>query len=90
MRYLHSWIDQLRWQRLKPMERLAGMLINHLDGILNYRRFKRGYENGSVCYGRSQTPTGKGLGLDSSESAGAPERQRSKRPWKRLMRPVYQ
>ena len=23
MRYLKSWIDQLRWQRLKPMEKLA-------------------------------------------------------------------
>jgi transposase len=40
MRYLHSWIDQLRWQRLKPMEKLADMLINHLDGILNYCRTK--------------------------------------------------
>jgi transposase len=40
MRYLHGWIDQLRWQRLKPMEKLADMLINHLDGILNYCRTK--------------------------------------------------
>jgi hypothetical protein len=23
LRYLNSWIDQLRWQRLKPMEKLA-------------------------------------------------------------------
>ena len=35
MRYLESWIDQLRWQRLKPMEQLAAMLVTHLDGILN-------------------------------------------------------
>lgn len=40
MRYLHGWIDQLRWQRLKPMEKLADMLIKHLDGILNYCRTK--------------------------------------------------
>jgi transposase len=40
MRYLNSWIDQLRWQRLRPMERLADMLIDHLDGILNYCRIK--------------------------------------------------
>ena len=40
MRYLHSWIDQLRWQRLRPMEKLADMLIDHLDGILNYCRIK--------------------------------------------------
>ena len=40
MRYLNCWIDQLRWLRLKPMERLADMLIKHLDGILNYCRTK--------------------------------------------------
>jgi transposase len=40
MRYLHCWIDRLRWQRLKPMENLADMLIQHLDGILNYCRTK--------------------------------------------------
>lgn len=40
LRYLQSWIDQLRWQRLKPMEKLARMLLNHLDGILNYCRTK--------------------------------------------------
>ena len=38
LRYLKSWIDQLRWQRLKAMEKLADMLLNHLDGILNYCR----------------------------------------------------
>ena len=38
LRYLQSWIDQLRWQRLKPMEKLAQMLLNHLEGILNYCR----------------------------------------------------
>jgi transposase len=40
LRYLKSWIDQLRWQRLKPMEKLARMLLNHLDGILNYCKIK--------------------------------------------------
>jgi transposase len=40
LRYLQNWIDQLRWQRLKPMEKLANMLLNHLDGILNYCRTK--------------------------------------------------
>ena len=40
LRYLKSWIDQLRWQRLKPMEKLADMLLNHLEGILNYCRTK--------------------------------------------------
>jgi transposase len=40
LRYLQSWIDQLRWQRLKSMEKLARMLLDHLDGILNYCRIK--------------------------------------------------
>lgn len=38
--YLQSWIDQLRWQRLKPFQKLAEMLLDHLDGILNYCRTK--------------------------------------------------
>lgn len=37
-RYLKNWIDQLRWQRLRPFEKLARMLLDHLDGILNYCR----------------------------------------------------
>ena len=40
LRYLRSWIDQLRWQRLKPFEKLAKMLLNHLEGILNFCRTK--------------------------------------------------
>jgi transposase len=40
LRYLQSWIDQLRWQRLVPFENLASMLLDHLDGILNYCRTK--------------------------------------------------
>jgi transposase len=40
LNYLKRWIDQLRWQRLQPMEELATMLLDHLDGILNYCRTK--------------------------------------------------
>jgi transposase len=40
LRYLQSWIDQLRWQRLLPFQKLAHMLLDHLDGILNYCRTK--------------------------------------------------
>lgn len=40
IRYLRNWIDQLRWQRLKPFQKLARMLLDHLDGILNYCRTK--------------------------------------------------
>jgi transposase len=38
VRYLKNWIDQLRWQRLEPFQKLAWMLLDHLDGILNYCR----------------------------------------------------
>jgi transposase len=40
LRYLQSWIDQLRWQRLAPLQKLGFLLLNHLDGILNYCRTK--------------------------------------------------
>jgi transposase len=40
LRYLQSWIDQLRWQRLVPFQNLGCMLLQHLDGILNYCRTK--------------------------------------------------
>jgi transposase len=40
LRYPQSWIDQLRWQRLKPFEKLARMLLKHLEGILNYCKTK--------------------------------------------------
>ena len=38
LRYLHQWIDQLRWQRLKPFQKLARMLLRHQEGLLNYCR----------------------------------------------------
>jgi transposase len=40
LNYLQKWIDQLRWQRLPPFQKLAGMLLKHLEGILNYCRTK--------------------------------------------------
>ena len=38
--YLQQWMDQLKWQRLTPFDKLADMLLKHLDGILNYCRTK--------------------------------------------------
>jgi len=38
--YLRKWMDQLRWQRLPSFQKLADMLLKHLDGILNYCRIK--------------------------------------------------
>ncbi len=40
LNYLQKWMDQLRWQRLPSFQKLAEMLLNHLDGILNYCRTK--------------------------------------------------
>jgi hypothetical protein len=37
-RYLDAWIDQLKWQRLKPFQDLALMLLRHQEGLLNYCR----------------------------------------------------
>jgi transposase len=44
LRYMKSWTLQLRSQRLPAFEKLAHLLIDHLDGILNYCRLK-------VCFG---------------------------------------
>ena len=40
LRYLQTWIDQLRWQRLRSFQKLALMILDHVDGILNYCRTK--------------------------------------------------
>jgi transposase len=40
LNYLQRWIDQLRRQRLQPFQKLASMLLKHLEGILNYCRTK--------------------------------------------------
>jgi transposase len=34
--YRYAGMMQLRWQRLTPFQKLADMLVTHLDGILNY------------------------------------------------------
>ena len=40
LRYLKNWTRQLRWQRLPAFEKLAYLLLDHVDGILNYCRTK--------------------------------------------------
>jgi transposase len=40
LRYLQRWLDQLRWQRLPSFQKLAWLLLDHLEGILNYCRTK--------------------------------------------------
>lgn len=36
LNYLNQWMEQLKWQRLAPFEKLAKMLLKHVDGIANY------------------------------------------------------
>jgi transposase len=36
LKFLERWKDQLKWQRLKPLEKFMEMVERHLDGILNY------------------------------------------------------
>ena len=36
LKFLERWRNQLKWQRLKPLEKFMGMVERHLDGILNY------------------------------------------------------
>jgi transposase len=36
LNYLTQWMDQLKWQRLAPFEKLAKTLLKHVDGIANY------------------------------------------------------
>jgi len=38
--YLDKWIDQLKWQRLEPFEKLAETLLQHVKGIANYCQTK--------------------------------------------------
>src|SRR5439155_20961747 len=40
--YLQRWMDQLRWQRLKPCDKRADTLLKHLEGMANYCRTKGG------------------------------------------------
>ena len=40
LNYLKKWLDQLKWQRLKPFQKLASTLVTHLSGILSYCRTK--------------------------------------------------
>jgi transposase len=36
LKFLKRWQSQLKWQRLKPLEKFMEMVNRHLDGILNY------------------------------------------------------
>ena len=40
VKFLKRWRSELRWQRLKPLEKFYSMIERHLDGILNYCEIK--------------------------------------------------
>jgi transposase len=40
IRFLDDWVKSLRWQRLPAFQKLALMLLEHLDGLLAYCKHK--------------------------------------------------
>ena len=40
IRFLDEWVHSLRWQRLPAFQKLALTLLNHLEGLLAYRKHK--------------------------------------------------
>jgi Transposase len=55
-RYLQTWIDHLRWQRLKPMRNVVAMLLAHLEGVLNCFRTKVSDGSNKSCQREHQSP----------------------------------
>ncbi|MCC7238836.1 MAG: transposase [Planctomycetia bacterium] len=37
-RFFKNWIKSLKWQRLKPYEKFAEMVVRHWDGIAAYSK----------------------------------------------------
>jgi hypothetical protein len=62
LNYLQRWMDQLKWQRLKPFEELAAMLLKHLDGIANYCRTKVRFGMVEAVNGNIRTLINRGRG----------------------------
>ena len=60
--YLQKWMDQLRWQRLTPFEKLAETLLKHLDGIANYCRTKARFGLVEAVNGNIRMLTNRGRG----------------------------
>jgi hypothetical protein len=36
LKFWLSWKSSLRWQRLAPLKKFAGLFDTHLDGIMNF------------------------------------------------------
>jgi transposase len=61
-KYLKAWLRQLLWQRMPAFEKLANMLVTHLDGILNYCRVKVRFGVVEAINGNIKTLTRRGRG----------------------------
>jgi len=68
LRHPPSWIEQLRRQRLTPWEKLARMLLNHLDGILNSCKTKGPLGVVETVIGNSRALLRRSRGCRDSES----------------------
>jgi len=62
LRYLQSWVDQLRWQWSEPFQKLAYNLLDHLDGILNDCRTKAPFGVVEAINGNIKTLLRRGCG----------------------------
>jgi transposase len=59
---LRKWMDPLRRQRLPPFQKLAGTLIKHINGILNYCRTKVRFGVVEAINGNIRMPINRGRG----------------------------
>jgi hypothetical protein len=63
---LNGCIAQLRRQRLEPFQKLADLLLKHLDGILNYCRMKVRMDVVEAVNGNIKTVLRRGRGYTKS------------------------
>jgi transposase len=63
--YLTGWIRQLRWQRLPAFQKLAYLLLDHLEGLMNYYRTKVRFGVVEAINGNIRLLLGRGRGYSN-------------------------
>jgi len=69
LNYLNQWMDQLKWQRLAPFEKLANTLLKHVDGIANYCETKVRFGVVEAVNGNIRMLINRGRGCTASAAA---------------------
>jgi transposase len=62
LNYLNRWMDQLKWQRLVPFEKLAATLLKHVDCTANYCETKVRFGVVEAVNGNIRTLINRGRG----------------------------